>query len=105
MPLYIFDEPSHAAIMIAFGAVFGGIATLIVYVAKKRGKVARLVRYDPVFFLIKGRPRTDEELSNAVPDFFWPLYGGVGRFFQFVGFLVVLLGVAGLTTSLFKKLM
>ena len=105
IPLYIFDEPLHAAFVIGFGTVFGTFATSIVYTAKNHKSVSSRLRFDPVFFLIKRRQRTDEELEAALPAFFWPLYGGVGRLFQLVGFLIVLLGLIGLVTSLAKKLM
>jgi hypothetical protein len=105
MPLYIFDEPLHAAIIIGFGAAFTSFATLVVYVAKHNERLSGWFRFDPMFFLIKRRLRTNEELKTAVPAFFWPIYGRIGRLFQVVGILVVLLGLIGLATSLTKKLM
>jgi len=84
MPLHIFDEPLHAAILIGFGAVFGSIATLITFVA---------------------RAMTKEEGEEFLPPPFWTIYGGFGRLGQLIGTLIALLGFAGLITSLAKKSM
>jgi hypothetical protein len=105
MPLHIFDEPLHAAILIGFGAVFGSIATLITFVASHKETVTSWNRYNPWFVLFKGRAMTKEEGDAFLPAPFWTLYGGFGRLGQFVGALIVLLGIAGLITSLAKKLM
>ena len=105
MPLYPFDEPLHAVFFIGFGTVFFGISTAIVYISNNQSLASKLARYDRLFVLINGRPRTSKELSNAIPPFFWSIYRGFGRLGQFVGALVILLGIVGLITALVKKLM
>jgi hypothetical protein len=104
-PLFIFENPLHAAFIVGFGVIFGGIATAIRFASRNSEKITDYSRYNPWFVLFKGREMTKEESNQHLPPFFWRLYGGFGRVGQVIGGLIVLLGLAGLITSLAKKLM
>ena len=111
MPLYIYDEPLHAVILMAFGACFFGIASAFVYVAKNRG----IIPDDPpndvrfhlfrVLFLNWARTVSKTMQRGPVKAYFWPMHTGFGRIFQLIGAFIFLNGTVGLVVSIAKKFM
>ncbi|MFZ5711080.1 MAG: hypothetical protein ACOY4T_15610 [Pseudomonadota bacterium] len=102
-PLFPFDYPSHALLLIAFGGVFWTVATAVRAIAYRKDDVVDMSRHNPWFVLFKGRKMTPDEAAARLPPLFFILYGGLGRIFQWIGLAIVSFGTIGLFVSLIRK--
>lgn len=104
-PIYPFENPGHALILIGVGLFFWTIGTTIRAVALHPKVVRELTRHDPWYFLFKGRPNTTDEQEAMLPDGFFSLYGIFGFGAVVIGYMVGAWGLLGLCVSLAKKLL
>lgn len=103
-PLYPFQNPAHALVLVAFGAAFWTVATLIRSAAKNKTTIVEASRHNPWFVLFHRRSMTLDEANARLPPWFWTVYGAGGVCGQWIGGLFSGFGLVGLVVSLTRKL-
>ena len=104
-PLYPFEQPGHALVLIGIGWACWTLGTAIRSIVKNPESIREINRHNPWTLLFKGRPNTLVEEKRVLSDQFLIIYGFFGFITVLVGYLFLATGIAGLVISLTKKLL
>ena len=104
MPLFPFENPWHALVLVGLGGLFWMFGTVARSIPKNKDMIRETIRYTPWFMLWHGRQMTKEEANGRLPPLFFHVYGVLGFLAQWVGLAVLTAGLLGLVTSITMKL-